>query len=263
MNTLRDRDLDRERDLSDYRQPRDYDREYDRGPNRGPDRSGSRDQDREISLGTGTILGIFFALALLCAVFFGFGYSMGRKSAQPTSTADATPSTSFFGGIKPSPGSPLNSAARPFTPAASANNSNSQPASSDPATEEPSFAPKQTAAPIVRSAPAVIVDSAPAPVVRQSAPKAAAAPTSAPATEAPMPQVDSNGTAIVQVAAVSHQEDADLLLSALKNRGYAVFIRQEPQDHLLHVQVGPFATKKDAEAMRQRLLADGYNAIVK
>ncbi len=78
-----------------------------------------------------------------------------------------------------------------------------------------------------------------------------------------MPQITPNGTVMVQVAAVSHQEDADLLLSALRNRGYAVFIRQEPQDHLLHVQVGPFATRKDADTMRQRLLADGYNAIVK
>jgi len=71
------------------------------------------------------------------------------------------------------------------------------------------------------------------------------------------------GLAIVQVAAVSHQEDADVLMTALKKRGYTVTIRQEPQDKLLHVQVGPFANKKDAEAMRQRLLADGYNAIVK
>ena len=38
--------------------------------------------DREISLGIPAILGIFFALALLCACFFGFGYTMGRKSAQ-------------------------------------------------------------------------------------------------------------------------------------------------------------------------------------
>ena len=29
--------------------------------------------DREISLGATTILGIFFALALICAVVFGFG----------------------------------------------------------------------------------------------------------------------------------------------------------------------------------------------
>jgi cell division septation protein DedD len=65
------------------------------------------------------------------------------------------------------------------------------------------------------------------------------------------------------VAAVSHQEDANVLMSALQKHGYNVTVRQEPQDKLLHVQVGPFANKKDAEAMRQRLLADGYNAIVK
>lgn len=40
-------------------------------------------------------------------------------------------------------------------------------------------------------------------------------------------------------------------------------IHTEPQDKLLHIQVGPFSTKKDADAMRQRLLNDGYNAIVK
>jgi cell division septation protein DedD len=67
----------------------------------------------------------------------------------------------------------------------------------------------------------------------------------------------------VQVAAVSHQEDADILLNALKRRGYNVAVRHEPQDKLLHVQIGPLATRKDADAMRLRLLADGYNAIVK
>ena len=46
----------------------------------------SGEQEREISLSTTTILGIFFALALLCAVFFGFGYSMGRKSAAPVAS---------------------------------------------------------------------------------------------------------------------------------------------------------------------------------
>ena len=68
---------------------------------------------------------------------------------------------------------------------------------------------------------------------------------------------------VVQVAAVSHQEDANMLLAALKKKGYSVSIRQEPQDKLLHLQLGPFASKKEADAMRQRLLADGYNAIVK
>ncbi len=53
------------------------------------------------------------------------------------------------------------------------------------------------------------------------------------------------------------------MVTALKRRGYSVTVRHEPQDKLLHVQIGPFATKKEADAMRLRLQADGYNAIVK
>jgi hypothetical protein len=37
-----------------------------------------------------TILGIFFALALLCAVFFGFGYSLGRRSLPIATPAEVT-----------------------------------------------------------------------------------------------------------------------------------------------------------------------------
>ena len=68
---------------------------------------------------------------------------------------------------------------------------------------------------------------------------------------------------MVQVAAVTHQEDANVLVSALRQRGYSVSVRNEPQDKLLHVQVGPFATRETAKAMRSKLQADGYNAILK
>ena len=34
----------------------------------------------ELSLGMGTLLGIFFGLALVCGVFFGFGYMMGHRT---------------------------------------------------------------------------------------------------------------------------------------------------------------------------------------
>ena len=62
--------------------------------------------DREISLGTPTILGIFFVLALLCACFFGAGYTMGRKSLQPAAPAGATLTTTIAGAPKPTAGSP-------------------------------------------------------------------------------------------------------------------------------------------------------------
>ena len=71
------------------------------------------------------------------------------------------------------------------------------------------------------------------------------------------------GTSYVQVAAVSHKEDADLLLGSLRKRGYSATVRQMPSDKLLHVQIGPMSNKKEADAMRKRLQADGYNAIVK
>ena len=67
---------------------------------------------------------------------------------------------------------------------------------------------------------------------------------------------------MVQIASVSHAEDADVLVGALRKRGYAVSSRRDPADGLLHVEVGPFANRTDAYAARQKLLNDGYNAIV-
>jgi cell division septation protein DedD len=68
---------------------------------------------------------------------------------------------------------------------------------------------------------------------------------------------------MVQIAAVSNAADADVLVSALHRRGYTVTVRHDPADTLTHVQIGPFADRADAVAMRQKLLGDGYNAILK
>jgi DedD protein len=67
---------------------------------------------------------------------------------------------------------------------------------------------------------------------------------------------------MVQIAAISEQEDADVLVGALRRRGYAVVERREPIDGLIHVRIGPFKTLQEAETWRQKLLNDGYNAIV-
>ena len=68
---------------------------------------------------------------------------------------------------------------------------------------------------------------------------------------------------MVQVAAVSRPGDAQALIDALRKRGYTVAAHNEPQDSLLHVQIGPFETRAEANAMRQKLAADGYDAIIK
>lgn len=68
---------------------------------------------------------------------------------------------------------------------------------------------------------------------------------------------------MVQVAAVSRQQDADVLISVLKQHGFSATAHTAPADHFLHVQVGPFATRAQAVATRTQLLNDGYNAILK
>src|SRR6185369_16178784 len=37
-------------------------------------------QDTELTLGVGKLLGLFFLLVVLCAVFFSLGYSLGKGS---------------------------------------------------------------------------------------------------------------------------------------------------------------------------------------
>lgn len=228
-------------------------RGYDGQRQRGLGRSDAdRNGDREISLGVPAILGLFFALALVCASFFGFGYTMGRKSAQSaTAPADAATSPGFST-AKPSAGSPASQP--PVAPAA-------QPMADD------------SAAPTVvqPGATSVAPDDAPPSASKSVAPQAdsmivgdkPAARNLQPATNNQLPAIVPNGTVMVQVAAVSSQDVANILLASLEKKGYSVAIRHDPQDKLLHVQIGPFATRKDAEAMQQRVLADGFNAIVK
>jgi DedD protein len=205
--------------------------------------------EHEISLGTATILGIFFALALVCAGFFGFGYSLGRKSAPAPVVAAAPPaaeSGTLFSAFKPAAGSPA---------------SHPDPQAADPQPDAPSPAPVAPPAPTIPPA-AARNGATPADAIivgdKLGGEKSLAA---RPAT--PQPATTPAGAFMVQIAAVSTQDIADIEVTALKKYGFDVVVRHEPQDQLLHIQVGPYATRKDAEAMRQTILAHGFNAIVK
>jgi DedD protein len=216
--------------------PRAYDRRAD--PNRA---------DREISLGTPTILGIFFVLTLAFAAVFGLGYTMGHRSGQNAQASIAVDSAGLAvtSAAKPNAGSGAHPVATPV----------SQEVNQTPASAE-APAP-QTATVSLNPPPAAknAVSPADAAIAGEKIPPAAPQPTTSnqqPAT-----------SYVVQVAAVSSQDVADILLSSLQKKGYTVAVHHEPQDKLLHVQIGPFPDKKQAEAMRQRVLADGFNAMVK
>jgi cell division septation protein DedD len=84
----------------------------------------------------------------------------------------------------------------------------------------------------------------------------------APVATTPEPPV-ATGNFVVQVAAVSHEEDAQLLVSALRAKGYPVSAHADTGDKFFHIQVGPYTNMKDATAAKQKLVADGYQPIIK
>jgi cell division septation protein DedD len=227
-----------------------------------------RSTDRELTVSVTTLLGVFFGLVLVCALFFGLGYSLGRRTPAEANSLDAPASsrTADLGSSRPKPSAVSAEAAqaKPAATESAAIDSSAADGDSSQATSSPEKAPEVTPVNLPQPVPAAPPAQAalrPGYGAGAQALPAAATPASGAATTTGTGT--NSGTIMVQIAAVSDQNDADVLLSALRKRGYSVSIRKEPGDALMHVQVGPFATRTDALAMRQKLLNDGYNAIVK
>ena len=186
-------------------------------------------EDTEITLGTGKMLLLFFGLVAVCAVFFATGFSLGRKSALSAPLVDVSSSTTAASsGNRPSA---VKAASQPAPTTVRA----SEKADSQTNADQPAATPAGSS---VES----VSDHSVAP---------------------PEPATAATGGYFVQVAAVSKEEDAAALVDALKRKQYPAFSANTPPDKLFHVQVGPYADIKDAEAMRAKLVNDGYNPILK
>lgn len=183
--------------------------------------------DTEITLGTGKMLALFFGLVILCAIFFGMGFTMGKNSVRSAPE------------LLPSPGTSARTAAANRTanaPSTASDSQKSEPAPAAPATNNSD----------------------------NSSASAAQPQPSAPSQEQAPPTIPGPGQAYyVQVAAVTKQEDAEALVESLKGRQYTAFIVTPSPDKFFHVQVGPFADVKQAEDMRAKLVSDGYSPILK
>ena len=218
--------------------------------------------DTELTLGSGTLLLIFFGLVLLCGLCFGMGYAVGHRSA-PLIASAAQPA------LPPSGSFSKPSATAPPVPAPAAPVDGSAPSATT------ASAPNSAPAANPGASPAAVAPSLPAastippgqPQVRPALPVASTAPPSAqpaaqPYAQSVQPALSPPVLLSVQIAAVSKLKDADTLVSALRRRGYTVTARREPADNLIHVRVGPFTTREEALRWQQKLLNDGYNAII-
>lgn len=258
----------------------------------------------EITLGMRSMLAIFFGLVLVCGVFFGLGYSVGRNGGLRPAT-DETASSSAIGdsslkkpsateqGLTPVP-APNASAISDQSNNAQSSKPNtvtetdlgSKPVSDDttkavpPAVATSQLAATKPAPPPQPAAEKPVQNTgltpAPQTVAQKPNPAPAAKPANSfsnpyrPATPQAATQSFSQSPAspapggfMVQIAAVRQPQDANVLAAALQQHGFHAVIRHETQDQLLHVQLGPFATRAQAFDMRSKLLANGYNAVVK
>lgn len=200
-------------------------------------------EDTEITLGTGKLLFLFFGLVAVVALFFALGYSLGRRSeASLAANTTATPQVSS--NTSKASGAPTSTPAQSMTFYKAVEQKDANPQLTPPAAD-----PK--------------ADTTAAATATNST--TTAAPASNPATN-PSDSPTSLPTSgyFVQVAAVSKQEDAEALVDALKKKDYPAFVApQATTDKYFRVQLGPFADVKDAEALRTRLIGDGYSPIVK
>jgi hypothetical protein len=225
--------------------------------------------DTEITLGMKSLLGVFFGSVLICAVFFGFGYSLGRNSLHPAVKAASASDAA----VKPISREDAAAPAAPLTTVVSEDAAQQPQPESSPATgtEAATGSPSPAQKPAPSQYAYVPTPNGPArrpadptippPARAKSSPAVAARPQPA--------QPDANQGASLQpapsaavparpVAPAGNAATAQPVMVQI-----SVSIRTEPADKLLHVQLGPFASRDEARAMRTRLLADGYNAILK
>jgi cell division septation protein DedD len=233
----------------------------------------SSSDDTEITLGVGKLLGLFFLLAAICGVFFSIGYSLGKSSgreqalndqpAQVSTSSDATAPAS--GASKPSAGVVAKSETQaPAADEASSQNqqsltfykavqqSDTKAAASQP--EPTASSPKPAETPVAAK-----------PAAAAAVPASSSEPSKPAAVVSHSSPVTGPGTIVVQIAAVSREDDAVALAGALRKKNYNVFVVNNPvtNDKFYHVQVGPFSTMAEAEAMKAQLVAEGYNPIIK
>jgi DedD protein len=213
-------------------------------------------RDRELTLGPAALIAMALGLCGLCVMCFLWGYSIGHRGSAEAGSTPAPAGGPTAAQILSGQAKPAANQGNQAHVDQSAQSLDDAVAAASPATNTPS--PANASYPASSSAHA----AGDAAVVKTALPAQAPAAQAADTSGQVQTALGQGVNWMVQIAAVSHTEDADVLVSALRKRGYVVSSRRDPADNLLHVQVGPFATHGEASAMRTRLLNDGYNAII-
>ena len=208
------------------------------------------------------VIGLFLLMLLFSGVFFTLGYVMGRNQYDGQVSAATTnaraPEREPVVPAKPERAPKQAAEAPPVAsesdPATSGSNSDWEfYGSSKPAKGEPHLEP-------VPKAPAIPPESktvSAKPKVEPVTPAPASAKTSKPVANAPLIP---SGALVLQVAALTKQDDALSIAGSLQKKHFAAFVQMPQKDKFYRVQVGPFKEKKSADAAKKGLEGEGFKA---
>jgi cell division septation protein DedD len=180
------------------------------------------DREFELVLGNKQLFSLLFIMFVLLGVFFAMGYTLGRTSAPPETTAAA--------GANPQGRAPARPAQRPSAM------DGAPPASKSAETEKTADDRQGTAG--AAEAKPESGDDMPGPAMIDPKP----------------------GQTFMQVSAVARPE-AELLVEVLTNKGFRAAMAPGPSETLFRVLVGPAATDADLAKLKTDLEQSGFRPI--
>jgi DedD protein len=212
------------------------------------------------------LLGAFFAVVLLCAVFFSLGYFLGYREGRP----GGAPLTQQVAALSDVP-TPVNSsaAASSAAPPASAGQPSDTQAASEPTSLDQNAAaaagnlPPQGAASSPSVSPTTTETKAPS-TASGSAPadSEAAAPDEIASTARSLPS-----GLLIQVGAVRSQREASKVAETLRSAGYPALVLTPAQvgakDSFFRVVAGPYKGHARAQAALKKLAKEGYRPFIR
>lgn len=207
------------------------------------------------------VIGLFMLMLVFSGVFFALGFVMGRNqydgqvraaSTNPRATPDPviSPKSELF---------TKRNKEKSSAPAAAPASEPSGEVSTQPDSDWGFYnAGKTSPDDTLKSTPA----SAPAAVPAISNGKNSAR-TANVSSKTVAPPQQPIGSYTVQVAALRREVDAHSVAATLQKKKFPAFVVAPQSDKYFHVQVGPYADQKSAEAAKKGLESAGFKAIVK
>ncbi len=218
------------------------------------------ESEREFTLGPALLIGVGICVLLLCVLCFWLGLAFGRSGA--TSQASTVKQTGDGQAASSATASalskPLAAGLLPSAPQEPADTATPKPFGGDQSQADnalTSYAPAG-GGPTASGDQPIVKPALPVP---STATSSAGAISQVPAVPNPASQT---GGFMVQIAALSQVQDARALVNALHQRGYNAISARESTDGMIHVRIGPFPTRAQANDMSHKLQSDGYNAEV-